>query len=250
MSIDWQRLPVLIADDHRFILSVLFQLLKDIGLKSDNIYQAPGSVEAVKILKTVPIGLVICDVNMGPMNGFQLTKEIRTGRMGLRRDLPIIFLTAHADPVTVKAAADLDANAFLVKPVAKKDLLAKMERALDATKVPAAPAAYDAANIELSPAVRQAITTNPVAPASPSVLLKPKPAANPGSAAAAAAVGGMRILIRDLMEGDCLAADVKTPSGLIAVKAGTTLTRTAITRLTSLMSVHKVNAVVIEPRKG
>jgi CheY-like chemotaxis protein len=248
MSVDWQRLPVLIADDHRFILSVLFQLLKDIGLKSDNIYQAPGSAEAVKILKSVPIGLVICDVNMGPQNGFQLAKEIRTGRMGLRRNLPLIFLTAHADPATVKAAADLDANAFLVKPVARKDLQTKMEWALDIAKPMATPATYDAANIELSPAVRERAPAAPAAPASPGVVLKAKPAITPGPAAAGG--GGTRMLIKDLMEGDRLAADVVTPNGMIAVKAGTTLSRSAITRLASLMSLHKVNAVLIEPRKG
>ncbi|MBV8536718.1 MAG: response regulator, partial [Alphaproteobacteria bacterium] len=247
MSVDWQRLPVLIADDHRFILSVLFQLLKDIGLKSDNIYQAPGSAEAVQILKTVPIGLVICDINMGPMNGFQLTKEIRTGRMGLRRDLPIIFLTAYADPVTVKAAADLDASAFIVKPVAKKDLLARMEHALDAPKPVANPATYDAANIAMSPAVRErTAAAAPAPPTSPGVVLKAKPAPTPGSAAAAA--GGVRMLIKDLMEGDRLAADVVTPNGMIAVKAGTTLSRSAITRLASLMSLHRINAVLVEPR--
>jgi CheY-like chemotaxis protein len=246
MSVDWQRLPVLIADDHRFILNLLFQLLKDIGLKSDNIYQAPGSAEAVNVLKTVPIGLVICDINMGPMNGFQLAKEIRTGRMGPRRNLPIIFLTAYADPATVKAAADLDANAFLVKPVAKKDLLARMEHALDIPRPVATPATYDAANFDLSAAVRPAITTEPAAPASPSVLLKGKPTA----AASSAPPAGARMLIKDLMEGDRLAADVVTPNGMIAVKAGTTLSRSAITRLASLMSLHKVNAVLIEPRKG
>lgn len=250
MSIDWQRVPVLVTDDQRFILSVIFQILKDIGLKSDSIYQAADSAEAVKILKTVQIALAICDINMGPMNGLQLAKEIRTGRIGPRRNLPIIFLTAHSDPVTVKAAAELDANAFIVKPVAKKDLLARMEHALDAPKVPASPAVYDATNIDLSPAVRQAIAPESTPAMSPGVLLKGKQAANPGSAAAAAATDGMRVLIRDLMEGDCLAADVTTPSGLIAVKAGTTLSRTAITRLASLLSVHKINAVMIEPRKA
>ena len=156
MSVEWQHLRVLIADDQRFILSLMFHMLKEIGVKSENIHQATNGDEAMQILRSLPVELVVCDINMGPGSGLHLLKRIRTGQAGVKSNLPFIFLTAHSDTATVKLAAELDTNGFIVKPVAKKDLGTKLERVLANPKPAVEGKNYEAINVELSEAVKAA----------------------------------------------------------------------------------------------
>src|SRR3954469_11564491 len=154
MALDCQQLRVLIADDQRFILSLMFHMLKEIGVKSENIHQAANGEEAMQVLGSLPLDLAICDVNMGPQNGLHLLKQIRTGQATVPATLPFIFLTAHSDAATVRLAAELDANGFLVKPVAKRDLRAKIEGVMAAKRPKNTSKNYDAVNVELSQAVK------------------------------------------------------------------------------------------------
>lgn len=263
MGVDWQRLQVLVADDQRFILGLVFHILKEIGLTSEHIHQAADSDEAIKILKSAAVDVVICDVNMGPLNGLGVLKEIRTGHLGTARDLPVILLTAHSDPVTVKAAAQLDANAFIVKPVAKKDLAAKMERVLTGRRPTTDGKTYDAVSSELSGAIKAAAamdghqaellatakTASPAAAAAPSAAAT-APAAAATPVAPPTPGGGLRIAVGGLQEGDSLVEDVVTPNGLVAAKAGVTLSWEDINRLVNILSAYHLGEVTIAPRKS
>jgi two-component system, OmpR family, response regulator len=154
MALDWPQLRILIADDQRFILSLMFHMLKELGVRSENIHQGANGEEAMQVLRSLPLDLAICDVNMGPQNGLHLLKQIRTGQATVPATLPFIFLTAHSDAATVRLAAELDANGFLVKPVAKKDLRAKIEGVMGSKRPKNTNKNYDTVNVELSEAVK------------------------------------------------------------------------------------------------
>ncbi len=156
MSLDWQQLRVLIADDQRFILSLMFHMLKELGVKSENIHQAATGDDALHILRSLPVDLAICDINMGPRNGLYLLKQIRTGKATVPSNMPFMFLTAHSDAATVRLAAELDANGFLIKPVAKKDLRVKIAGVMAGKRPTGAGKNYDGVNVELSEAVKAA----------------------------------------------------------------------------------------------
>jgi DNA-binding NarL/FixJ family response regulator len=156
MAVDWSQLKVLIADDQRFILGLLFHFLKESGAKSENIHQVANGDEAAKVLASLPVDILVCDINMGPGNGLHLLRLIRSGQAQTAPDLPVILLTAHSDPVTVKAAMALDANGFIIKPVAKKQLQEKIEGVL-ANRKPLPPGKnYMAVIVELSTSVKAA----------------------------------------------------------------------------------------------
>jgi DNA-binding NarL/FixJ family response regulator len=156
MAVDWTQMRVLIADDQRFILGILFHILKDIGVKSENIHQATNGDEAAKILAALPVDVAICDINMGPGNGLHLLRNVRSGQAQTAPNLPVIFLTGHSDTATVQVARALDANGFLVKPVARKQLQDKIEGAL-ANRKPLPPGKnYTAVMVELSESVKAA----------------------------------------------------------------------------------------------
>jgi YesN/AraC family two-component response regulator len=156
MAVDWGQLRALIADDQRFILSILFHILKELGVKPDNIYQAANGDDAAKILTSVSVDVVVCDINMGPGNGLHLLRRIRSGEAKVARDLPFIFLTGHADAATVKIAMQLDTNGFIVKPVAKKQLGDKIDSVMANRKPLPAGKNYLEISVELSESVKAA----------------------------------------------------------------------------------------------
>jgi len=156
MALDWTQLKVLIADDQRFILGILFHILKELGVKSENIHQATNGDEAIKMLASLPVDVAICDINMGPGNGLLLLRNIRSGQVQVPIDLPFIFLTGHSDAATVQVARALDANSLLVKPVTKKQFHEKIEGVL-VNRKPLTPGRnYASVNVELSDSVKAA----------------------------------------------------------------------------------------------
>jgi two-component system, OmpR family, response regulator len=156
MAVDWTQLKVLIADDQRFILGILFHILKELGVKSENIHQATNGDEAEKMLAALPVDVAMCDINMGPGNGLLLLRNIRTGLAQVPTDLPFIFLTGHSDVATVQVARALDANGFLVKPVTKKQFQEKIDGVLTNRKPLPPGKNYAAVIVELSDSVKAA----------------------------------------------------------------------------------------------
>jgi len=244
MAADWQKLQILIADDQRFILSLLFQILKDLGLKSDNIYQVTSAEDALKLLKGVSVDVVICDVNMGPRSGLELLKQIRTGQAGIARDLPFILLTAHGDSATVRVAGQLDANAFIVKPVAKRDLGAKIERVLGGRRALPDGKSYETVNVELGDGIKAAAAMD----GNQAVFLEPK-AAPQAPAPAKEEDSTLRVPASNLQVGDVLTADVTTATGVLIAKAGTTLALSDLEHIAMVAETVALGDIAVAPRK-
>jgi two-component system, OmpR family, response regulator len=245
MAVDWQKLQVLVVDDQRFILSLIFHILKELGIRPENVYQATNSEDALKVLKSLSVDVVICDVNMAPVSGLHLVRQIRSGQAAVTRDVPVIFLTAHSDAQTVKVAAQLDANAFIVKPVAKKDLGAKIERVLEARRPLRDGKAYEAVTVELSDSVKAAAAMDGTQSAAAAM-----PKADAAAQPQAPARDVQRISVGALKEGDSLVADVTAPDGTVLAKAGAVLSHDSINRLVNAMSAFNLGQVDIAPRKS
>lgn len=237
MALDWGQLRCLIADDQRFILSILFHILKELGVKADSIHQATNGDEAVKLLAETAVDVAICDINMGPGNGLHLLRRIRSGEAQVPRDLPFIFLTGHADAATVKIALQLDTNGFIVKPVAKKQLGAKIEAVLANRKPLPDGKNYHDINIELSDAVKTA-----AAMIDGSTTLAAR-------AAAGGDVAPAQIPVDDLCEGDVPAEDIVSGDGTVLAGAGNALSRHEIARLVEVKDALKSAEVRIAARR-
>ena len=71
--------------------------------------------------------LILSDINMPGMNGFDLLKEAKT----LWPDLPVAMITAYGDPDSRQKAYDLGASDFVTKPIDFPALKAKISGMLD-----------------------------------------------------------------------------------------------------------------------
>ncbi|HEX7677060.1 MAG TPA: ATP-binding protein, partial [Thermoanaerobaculia bacterium] len=119
-------LRVLVVDDNPTNRLVATKMLKDFEIQTDT---ACDGAEAVTAANRFKYDLILMDVRMPEMDGFQATRTIRArgGRLSL---LPIIAFTANAFPEDVKACHDAGMNDFVVKPARKKALVEAILRVL------------------------------------------------------------------------------------------------------------------------
>jgi CheY-like chemotaxis protein len=113
---------ILIIDDDIRIVIALTRLLGRVGLPV--IYALNGR-EGIEILQRTPdVSLVLMDIMMPVMDGYEATRTIR----GMRRyaDLPIVVLSAKAIPGEREKALAGGANEYLQKPVVDVDRLLKI----------------------------------------------------------------------------------------------------------------------------
>ena len=115
---DPRRMPVLVVDDVPLIRTVVRAVLEQIGVR--DVHEAPDGAAALAMLSAHAYGLVISDLHMFPMTGFELLRRVRDDRR-LRETLFVMMTTKeHAHAFTAVRRAGV--NACLVKPFMPADL--------------------------------------------------------------------------------------------------------------------------------
>src|SRR5829696_6387350 len=84
---------------------------------------------AQTVLSTGEIALVILDIGLPDMNGFELAKAIRR-----HSDVPIIFVTARAEEVDRIVGLEIGADDYVVKPFSPRELTARVKAVLRRTE--------------------------------------------------------------------------------------------------------------------
>ncbi len=116
---------ILIVEDDESSYEYLKVVIKNYGVV--NIVLAKNGEESIKQCKENPaIDLVLMDINMPVMNGYEATKAIKA----LRSDLPIIAQTAYAIAGDREKSLKAGCDDYITKPVKKEELLDKMEKFL------------------------------------------------------------------------------------------------------------------------
>ncbi len=90
-----------------------------------NVEEAEDGVQALRILEsTWDIDLVITDLNMPRLNGFELLRTIR--RQQRWKNLPVLVITAEARKEDIVMASEQGAAGYIVKPFSVKTLQEKI----------------------------------------------------------------------------------------------------------------------------
>ena len=121
------RLKILVVDDE----SRMRKLVRDFLVKSNfDVLQAGDGEEALDIFyKDKDIALIILDVMMPKMDGWQVCREIR-----VNSQVPIIMLTARGDERDELQGFQLGVDEYISKPFSPKILVARVEAILRRTK--------------------------------------------------------------------------------------------------------------------
>jgi two-component system chemotaxis response regulator CheY len=129
MSVDVSATRVLVVDDSDFTREIVVAMLRDIGFEM--IFQASDGTDALRQLDTASPGLIICDINMRPMDGLAFLDELRRHPWVPAAAIPVIFTTVHTETAIVQRAAQLGAEGYIVKPVKRNELEARVRAALE-----------------------------------------------------------------------------------------------------------------------
>lgn len=130
MSVELNKLQILIVDDDTSFLDFLEAMLQSIGITL--ITRASSGADAVSKLKEAAkaVDCILCDYSMSNGNGLQLLKAVRLGQLKhFRPDSAFILVTTAAMPGIVQTAVDLDVSGYLVKPVTQDKLRAAITKA-------------------------------------------------------------------------------------------------------------------------
>ena len=113
-----------IVDDDASIREALKSLMRSVRFNVDAFGSAEEFLASERAKDTA---CLILDVYLPGMNGFELQNQLR----GEQRDIPIIFITAHADEASRRRAIDGGAIDLLAKPVRRDALFKAIQSAME-----------------------------------------------------------------------------------------------------------------------
>ncbi|MFD0670700.1 response regulator [Cohnella sp. GCM10027633] len=122
---------VLIVDDHPHLVDSMAKTLPWSDLRVEHVHKAYSAFDAMEILGSAPVDLVITDIRMPVMSGLELIKEIRDRW----KTTKIILLSGYADFEYAKEALKQDVEDYLLKPVPDEDLIVSIRGVLEKKEI-------------------------------------------------------------------------------------------------------------------
>ena len=121
----FSKKSIVAVDDSGIVLKMLTKVL---GEKYD-LHAFSGGKRALQFLKDRTPNLIILDIDMPEINGYEMLKMIKEKEH--LRDVPVIFLTSNNDKSHVVKAVAGGAKDYVVKPIDEEILTAKVQAALE-----------------------------------------------------------------------------------------------------------------------
>jgi CheY-like chemotaxis protein len=138
-----RRLRVLVAEDNELNQQVVLHLLESQG---HDVRIARDGRETLAILEREPYDLLLLDVHMPELDGFQVIAILRQREAGSGRHLPVIALTARTMTGDRDRCLTAGMDDYLSKPLRRQELYAVIERVLSRTNQQAEPGNHVDAN--------------------------------------------------------------------------------------------------------
>ncbi len=116
---------VLVVDDNEQNLELLLAYLEDLDCRT---IPAADGAEAMKIIRKTPPDLILLDVMMPKMSGFEVCRRLKNDPA--TADIPIIMVTALGELGDIERAIDSGTDDFLSKPVNKWEFITRVKTML------------------------------------------------------------------------------------------------------------------------
>ncbi|HEX6704379.1 MAG TPA: two-component system response regulator CreB [Albitalea sp.] len=142
------KLRILVVEDEPGIADTLQYALRTEGFEPS--WVATGEEALAQLRREAP-ALVILDVGLPDLNGFELFKQLRE-----IADVPVVFLTARSDEIDRVVGLELGADDYVPKPFSPRELVARVRSILRrAAKAASAPASAPAGPLQIDDGRRQ-----------------------------------------------------------------------------------------------
>lgn len=111
---------ILIVDDSMPMRTVLKRSLAAAGYGSSRIIEASNGKEALSVLETEWVDLILTDYNMPEMNGLIFLKKVKT--QALFKDIPVVVISTEGHASKIKEFMDTGAAGYITKPFTPEHL--------------------------------------------------------------------------------------------------------------------------------
>lgn len=128
MSQDSRR--ILVVDDNQDVRDLVVHILSADGF---HVYSAVDGDNALAILNSNPVDLVLLDVMMPGKSGLEVLAEIRSGSNKMIREVPVMMITAKSSTDDIDQALALGASSYIVKPFRGPSIREKVHAIFDAS---------------------------------------------------------------------------------------------------------------------
>lgn len=117
---------VLLIDDDFALQNLVEALLKSIGIE---VIRAGSAAEGAAVLHQKPLpDLVLLDLMLPDVSGLELLRQMRT--KDVFDDLPVVILSALADPTEIREGLDAGADRYITKPYMSSNLTKVVQEVL------------------------------------------------------------------------------------------------------------------------
>ena len=121
-------MTALIIDDQEFVVNIVSKMMEQIGFgRNETAADGQAGLEAMTDVRP---NVVLCDIEMRPMDGLTFLKELRDSADQTICDTPVIFLTSHGRHELVSQARALGADGFVTKPATVNLLRERIEQSI------------------------------------------------------------------------------------------------------------------------
>ena len=119
---------ILVVEDNADMRELFCTVLADSGY---NAIPATNGLEALKIMDKEYIDLIVADIMMPEMNGYELTKTLRDAKF----DMPILMVTAKDQFDDMQKGFRAGTDDYMIKPINVKELILRVEALLRRAKI-------------------------------------------------------------------------------------------------------------------
>ena len=133
-DVDFKGRRILLAEDNDLNAEITMEILKDADLVVE---RAEDGVKCVEMIESAPSGyydLVLMDIQMPRMNGYEATRVIRQMDDKEKANITILAMTANAFEEDKREALEAGMNAHLSKPIEVEKLIKTLKRSLNSRK--------------------------------------------------------------------------------------------------------------------
>lgn len=111
------QITILFVDDEQDVRTSVAMGLENYGI---NVVTASSAEQALELLQSIEPALIITDLRMKQMNGFEFFQRVRN--ISKFKTIPVFFLTAIDDYIAQKYRHDLGVDTYITKPIDIEEL--------------------------------------------------------------------------------------------------------------------------------
>ncbi len=117
-------LDIMIVDDSAAIRKILQRVLAQAGVALGTVHEANDGSQALELLKTNKVSLILSDINMPNMDGIELLSRLKADAE--YKAVPIVMVTTEGSQTRVMQALELGAAGYVRKPFTPEQIKEKL----------------------------------------------------------------------------------------------------------------------------